>query len=157
MALPPRLPPAGHPTAARHSGHGSRQPPPPSKANSGLPERRVRNRPGKPAITRMAFGTMEVRPEPPWQPREAPSDTPGGPWVTDYRIWRPGVYDHGIVSEPLLDLKFKDGHEHRYQVPYQVIRAAEDDPTGRFVHRVLLGKGWTPTNRQSRYPNWPLN
>lgn len=90
--------------------------------------------------------------------RTAPTNTKDGPWVTHYRVWRPGTYaKEGVVTGYYLDLRFKSGYEERWQVPAQVVTAAmQPDPTGDFVHRVLLGPGWTPKNKQSRYPHWPL-
>lgn len=165
MSLPPPLPPTGTPkfsaptrrpsTAVTASGLPARPP----ATRSGLPPRPgglPRNRPGRTAIDQAAFGTKEVLPDPDWQVRTAPSDTPGGPWVTHYRIWRPGLYDSGLVSEPQIDLRFKSGYLDRFIVPHQVLVIAEGEPTGTWVHRVLLGPGWTPKNRQSRYRHFPI-
>ena len=122
---------------------------------SQLPENQAGE--GGSAIAQAAFGTGETLPIPPWLPRTAPPN-PGGPWTVAFRIWKPGTYaGEGIVAEPRVDFRFVDGHEHAYEVNHNVLRAAMADPTGKFVHRVLLGKGWNNKNKQSRYRNWPLN
>jgi hypothetical protein len=127
-----------------------------------LPPFFSRNREGSPAIDRAAQGTKELLPVPEWIRRPGGSRNRKGhfrkTWVTHYRIWKPGLYEgEGIVSEWRIDFRFDDGHEHWYTVPHQVATAARNDPTGSFVHRVLLGEGWNNKNGQSRYANGPLN
>lgn len=145
-----RLPPAALAPAPRFRGPSGRFAP---LATVPIGSTLPRNRPGATAIDRALAGmdTEDSQPDPVWL-------AVSSKWVAAARVWPAGVYrTAGLVSEPYLDLRFKDGHEHRYQVNANVLRAfLAAGSKGKFVHRVLLGPGWTPKNRQSRYPNWPL-
>lgn len=152
MALPPPLPPSGTPrfgsipSTTRRPTAASGLPAGPPPGSRGLPGRVLKASPS---------GAL---PDPKWLDRTAPSDTPGGPWVVKYRIWKPGVYRGGVVSgEWWIDLQFKSGYKERWLVPAQTATAAAaQQPTGVFVRRVLLGPKWTAQNKQSRYQHFPI-
>lgn len=119
--------------------------------------------PGPLPVAQLIEGPLD---DPLWIARWQPSATvplSKAPWVIGYRWWIAGLeyVSLGEIDYYRIDLRFKDGHEHAYEVE----RGKFDDfrmltsSVGQWLLREILGPGWTPTNKQciGAIRNWPLN
>lgn len=92
-----------------------------------------------------------VSPEPLWISRWQPSKTvplSKAPWIIAYRWWIQGAVYNELGGRPLnyyrIDLWFKDGHQHYYQVDrskWLEFRALLTS-IGQWLHQNNLGRNW---------------
>ncbi len=107
-------------------------------------------------------GSKVVAPDPLWISRWQPSATiplSKAPWIIAYRWYSAGVVYQtlGLMSSDRIELWFKDGHQHWYEVPrslYEDFRRLTSS-VGQWLHRNILG-GWSPGTWNCRFPNGPL-